>query len=353
MTIQSINSVVWIAMEIPTGYFADVIGRKQSLVLTGIFATLSMLIFGLGVNFYHFLFASLFWALAGVFISGADSAFIYDTMKDLNKESLYKKVWGNIFFCYSIGISVASIVGGWLGGINFRYTFYTMLPFYLLLIPLALSFHEPKRNKIRTKKNHFHHLLQSIKISTFQNKRIRRLILYSALIVSAIDISYYLYQPYFKLSGIDIVYFGFIFAAFNIIRALSAKYSHIIEKKLGQNFSLVLLFILTSACYVLMGKFIFIFSFIFVFLFQFVSGFSTIVISDYIHKETNSNIRATVLSVVSLVERVFYAILAPIIGWLVDIYTLAQAFIIIGIIVSVVGCLFLYPLLKRKPLSAD
>lgn len=45
MLIQSINSIIWIAMEIPSGYFADVTGRKISLMITGIFATLSMLIY--------------------------------------------------------------------------------------------------------------------------------------------------------------------------------------------------------------------------------------------------------------------------------------------------------------------
>lgn len=349
MTIQSINSVLWILLEIPTGYFADVVGRKQSLVMTGIFATLSMLTYGLGTNFYHFLIASLFWALAGVFISGADSALIYDTLKDLNKEHLYKKVMGNIVFCYSIGASVASIVGGLLGEINFRYSFFAMLPFYILLIPLGLSFYEPKKdNKILSNKNHIDNLLNSVKIAIFKNSRIRQLILYSAIIASFLDISYYLYQPYFKLSGLDVVYFGLVFAAFNLIRALSAKYSHSIEEKLGQNFSLIILFVLTSLCYLLMGKVIFIFSFVIAFLFQFVSGFSGVVISDYVHKETDSSMRATVLSTMSVVDRIFYAVIAPIIGWLVDVYTLSQAFMIIGVVVAVAGFVLVFPLLKRS-----
>ncbi|MFH1253499.1 MAG: MFS transporter [Candidatus Uhrbacteria bacterium] len=347
MIIQSINSLVWILMEIPSGYFADVVGRKKSLMLTGIFATLSMLIFGLGSNFSLFLIASLFWALAGVFISGADSAFIYDTLKSLNKETLYKKVWGNTVFCYSLGVSAASIIGGLLGGLNFRYPFFAMLPFYLFLIPLALSFYEPKHYKTITTKNHLRVLLASIKLSLLQNKRIRQLIIYSAVIVSFIDIAYFLYQPYFKLSGLDVVYFGLVFAAFNLIQALSAKYSHLIEKKLGEKISLILLFVLTSLCYLFMGNVIFILSFIFAFLFQFVSGFSSVVISDYIHQETASNIRATILSTKSFVSHIFYALIAPIIGWLVDVYTLSQALTIIGIIVAVAGFIFIWPLTKK------
>ena len=348
MVLQSISSIIWIVMEIPTGHFADIIGRKKSLLITSVFATLAMIMFVLGTNFYYFLIATIFWALAGAFISGADSAFIYDTLKSLGKESSYKRIWGNTIFCYSIGISVASVVGGLLGGVNLMYPFLVTIPFYILLIIISFSFYEPKPSETLLKQNSMGSSIKSIKKSIFQNKKIRQLLLYSAIIASAIDIVYWLYQPYFKLSGLDVVYFGLVFAAFNVIKALSAKYSHVIEERLGQNTSLVLLFLLTSLCYILMGNIIFIFSFVIVFIIQFIDGFSSVVISDYIHKETNSDIRATVLSVKSLIEHIFYALMAPIIGWLVDVYTLPQALTIMGIIIAVAGFILVIPFLKRK-----
>lgn len=350
MTIQSITSIVWVITEVPSWYFADNFGRKTSLMITGIFASLSMLIFWLWNNFYYFFIASLFWVLAGVFISGADSAFVYDTLKELNEEKSYKKVWWNIFFYYSIGTAIASIIWWIIWWMNFRYPFFVILPFYILLIPLAISLHEPRKYKIIIWNDNIYGLLKIIKISVFQNKKLVQLLIYSAVIVSVIDISYYLYQPYFKLSWLDIIYFGLVFASFNIIQALSAKYSHIIENKIGQNFSLILLFILTSMAYILMWNIIFIFSFVFAFLFQFVSGFSQIIISDYIHKLTKSNIRATVFSIKNLIAKFLYVILAPIIWYLADFYTLSQVFIIIWIIILVVWFIFLlqFFILNRK-----
>lgn len=116
MIIQSINSVAWIILEIPSGYFADVVGRKQSLMLTGIFATISMLTFGFANSFFQFLMASLFWALAGAFISGADSAFIYDTLKELKKEHLYIKKFGVMqFFVILLEFQSPVLSEGYLG----------------------------------------------------------------------------------------------------------------------------------------------------------------------------------------------------------------------------------------------
>ena len=333
MIIQSFSSIVWILMEIPSGYFADLVGKKISLMLNGIFAFLTMLTLGLGSNFYYFLLAALFWALAGVFIS----ALMYNTLKELKKENTYKKVWGNITFYSFIGISIASVLGGVLGGIDLRYPFLIALPFYIFLIPLSLSLYEPKQHKETSTENHAFDLLKSIKKAIFQNKKIRQLLIYSAVIAGAIDVAYYLYQPYFELSGLDVVYFGLVFAAFNFIEAFSSKYSYFIEKRLGQKFSLILSFILVSLCYVLMGNIIFIFGFVFAFLLQFVSGFSSVAISDYVNKETDSKIRATVLSVKSVFNSIFYALIAPLIGWLVDIYTLPQVLTIIGIVILLFG----------------
>lgn len=350
MILQSISSIVWIIAEIPTGHFADVIGRKRSLLLTGVFATLAMTFFALGANFYIFLLAVLFWALAGAFISGADSAFIYDNLKALGKENSYKKVWGNTVFFYSIGIAVASVVGGLLGGINLRYPFFTMIPFYLVMIFISLSFYEPKQIGNLSEKNSILNSISSIKKSVFRNKEIARLLFYSAIITTATGIAYWLYQPYFKLSGLNIVYFGLVFASFNLVGAVSAKYSHIIEKKLGRNISLASLFVLTSICYILMGKIVFILSFVFALIFQFVDGFSAVVISDYIHKETDSNVRATTLSVKSFVEHIFYALIAPLVGWMVDAYTLPQALMVMGAIIGVLGLIFVGTgILSKKP----
>ena len=219
MIIQSIASVLFVVLEVPSGYFADIFGRKKALMITGIFSSIAMLVFALGINFYHFIFAGILWAIAGVFISGADTAFLYDTLKDLNKEKWYKKIWGNVIFYYSICVSLSSIIGWYLGSIDYRYPFYAMIPFMLLLIPLSLSLTEPKKHKTIFSKNYIFDLLKIIKLSVLENKKLRWLLIYSAIIIGFIRIAHFLYQPYFILSGLDIIYFWIVFAGFNIIVA--------------------------------------------------------------------------------------------------------------------------------------
>jgi MFS family permease len=349
MLIQSFTSIIFFAFEVPSGYFADLYGRKLSLMLTGIFSSIAMLSFALGTNLYHFLVAASLWAMAGVFISGADSALLYDTLVDLQQEHKYKKHWGNVIYYYSLGMALASIVGGFLGKMDYRYPFYAMIPTMLCLVPLAFSFYEPVHHKATIQKNYLSGLYEALVNILSKNSTLMWLIAYAAVLGSFKTTAYFLYQPYFELSGLEISYFGIVFASFYIVAAFGSKQANYIEKKLGMNLSLWLPLILITLAYFLMGLVVFYFSFLFVFLIQFQKGLARIIVTDSIHKQIDSKHRATVLSVKSLSERLLFTVLSPFIGYLVDAFSLTQALIISGGLVALFGSLSLSLFFISKP----
>ncbi|MCK4428740.1 MAG: MFS transporter [Candidatus Aenigmarchaeota archaeon] len=340
MILQSIVSISMVIFEIPTGYFADVFGRKKSFISAGFFLAMSIFVYCFSYNFHHFLVCELLWMIGFALISGADSAFLYDTLAALKKENQYKKIFGKARFYYLLAISGASIIGGFIGKINFRWTFYAMLPFVILLIPLSFSFTEPRKHNQVFRGTNLSRLIDILKYS-FKNRKIKWLMIYSAIIFTFNGTAQWLYQPYFKLTGLDILYFGFVFAAFNLVAALSSKYAHAIEEKIGQKYSLVMLVFLMVTSYLLMGNFVFLFSFSFAFLNEIVFGFSKPIITDYINKIVSSDARATILSAQSMVGRLLYAAILPLAGWLADIYTLPQALSILGITTFVAGIIIL------------
>ena len=348
MLLQSIFAVTVVLLEIPTGYFADIFGRRRSLIYSGFFLFFAALTYGIGSTFSYFLIAEILWAFGNSLISGSDSALVYDTLKQLKRENSYKKVWGHSVFLMGIAIAFASITGGFIGEINFRWTFFAILPFLALLIPLAMSIHEPRRHKLIFKKGYMWELLRILKYSLLDNIKLRWLILYSGIISSFLLAALWLYQPYLSLSGLEIIHFGFIFASFQIVSGLASKYSHKIEEKLGARHSLIILTALLGAGYLLMSNFVYLFSFVFAFLPQFVRGFHKIVINDYINKLTTSDMRATILSANNMMGRLMYAIIAPFVGWIADVYSLLQAFTVLGITVLIIGTVFLFALYRNK-----
>ncbi len=346
--LQALFSIAMVILEIPTGYLADLYGRKNILLLSAISFSLAISAYSIGFDFTSFLIAELFFALALSFYSGTSSAFIYDTLTELKQEKNYSKIWGNVKFYGLLAMAFSQIIGGFVGKINFRWTFYLSIPFYLLLIPVTLSLHEPKRHKLIIEKDHLHNLSKIVKFALIENVKLRWLIIFSAIVYALYSAGLWLYQPYFKLSGVDIAYFGIIFASFQIVAALSSKYAHRIENKIGAKISLLVLVPIIFLGYLLTSKIVFLFSFAFIYLFQFVRGFLEPVFSDYVNKLVTSDIRATVLSVQSLVKRLLYALLIPFIGWIADVYSLLQAFTMAGVITLVSGVLITFILYKNK-----
>ena len=57
---------------------------------------------------------------------------------------------------------------------------------------------------------------------------------YLAVINIFTQVAFWLYQPYFKFSGMDIAYFGVFFASFQLVSGISSKYAHKIEKIFGK-----------------------------------------------------------------------------------------------------------------------
>jgi MFS family permease len=348
MILQSLFSMTVVVLEIPTGYFADVFGRKKSLIVASFFGFIGFAIYSISYNFYQFLIAEILLAIAISFISGADSALLYDTLKDLKKENLYKKIYGNVLFYGLIGMSVASVIGGYVGEINLRWTLYLSLPFMALLIPLSFSLKEPKRHEVIFEKGYILELFKIIKTVVLKNKKIKWLIVYAGIIAGFNGAAVWFYQPYFIISGLEIAHFGIVFASFQIMAALSSKYAHKIEEILGQKFSLVLLIFLSGISYLLMSNFVYLFSFSFAFLQQFVRGFLRPIIEDYINKLISSEIRATVLSIQNMSGKLFYAFIIPIIGWVADAYTLTQALAVLGITTLAFGIFAIFMLRRAR-----
>jgi MFS family permease len=346
MLLQSIFAIFTVILEIPTGYFADIYGRKSTLLTAGITGLLAITTYSLGHNFFHFLIAEFFFAISVSFSSGTKSALVYDTLKELGKESHYKKLWGNLLFYGIMSLAVSSIIGGFIGEINLRYTLFASIPFFTLPVLLTLSFQEPQRHKLIIKKGYLKELINILKNTFIHNKKLRWIIIYSGIVYAFNQASLWLYQPYFILSGLNIPWFGFVFAMFQLVAAFSSKYAHKLEEKLGQKYSLTMLILLVALSYFLMSNFVFLFSFSFCFIQQFVRGFKNAVVTDYINQLTDSEIRATVLSAESFIGRLIYALIIPGIGWVADVYSLLQALLILAITSFVSGVVILL-ILKR------
>ena len=94
--LQAIYSISIVALEIPSGYFADALGRKNTIVAGAILGFLGFLIYSFSIGFIGFVLAQIVLGFGQSMISGADSAILYDSLVDSKKENDYLKHEGRM-----------------------------------------------------------------------------------------------------------------------------------------------------------------------------------------------------------------------------------------------------------------
>lgn len=339
MLLQSLFGFTVITLEVPSGYFADNFGRRKTLILASIFSTVGIAAYSLGNSFPDFIVGETLWAFGVSLISGANSAIFYDTLVELDKEEKYKELWGKAGSYYMFSGALAAAIGGLIAGYQLRWALFAQIPVFALMIPLAYSLKEPKHHREVSEKEA--KKMQTVVKEVLQRPELRNLIFYGALIYAALQTAFMFYQPYFKLTGLEIAKFGFAFAGFNIVSALGSKYAHQIEDKIGRKYSLFMLAVLVASSLFLMSQVVLIISIVFIGLQQFARGFSKPVISDYINKIIDSENRSTILSTHSLIGKLFMSISTPIFGYIADIFTIPQALLILGITLTAVSATLL------------
>ena len=348
LILQSFFSIFVVLMEIPSGYLADLWGRKNIIVLGCIAGFLGPVIYSMSYSFEAFLVAEFFLAIGWSFISGADSALLYDSLLASGSTDNYKKLEGRKGFFASGAEGLAGIVGGLLAIYSLRLPFVIQAVVLFFTIPLALSLIEPPRSKFKAEAGNFKELWRIIKFSLYEHVEIKWLIIYSSLIsASGISVVWFI-QPYFIENGLPLEWFGIAWAILQITTAIFSFYAYRIEGFVGKRNAFISLIFIIFLGYALTAYFNALWAAVFFLLFYIVRGINQPVSADYVNKLITSDIRATVLSIKNLMMRLIFAAMGPFMGWMVDIYSLQTAFILGGSVFLVLGLISLIFLHKHR-----
>lgn len=344
--LSSISTATTLLFEIPSGYLSDTVGRKKTLLLCGIFYTSGAIIYSFSNQFYLFALGSIALGVGASLLSGTDAALLYDSLKQVKKINLFKKVEGNSRFFIRIAASSASFMGGLLALIALRVPFYVAIFVSALLIPISLLIIEPKRKKRKRETNV---IFDIGKISKFvlSHKKIMSITLYNALvcgIMLMIITSYYLY---YNQIGLNATHNGIIYGIFMFVSAAGALSAFKLENKIGKRNSFIL-FLFPFIIFILLGIFKSVLMLPLIFINGFIWGFSRPLFSSYTNELISSEIRSTALSVTNMVKVVPIIVLAPLLGKLIDLTSLSISFYAVGIFYFLIASLSLFLMNKYK-----
>ncbi len=336
MVLQAIYSIAIVVLEIPSGYLADVIGRRKTLIIGAIFGTIGFATYSFSFGFVGFLIAEIILGIGQSCISGADSAMLYDSLLERGEEKKYTRFEGRITSLGNIAEAMAGILGGLLAAITLRVPYFAQSFVAFIALPAAISLVEPVR-KIPLIKAGVMEIVHIARFALFIDKPLRRNILFSAITGTATLTMAWFAQPFFEYTNFDIIWFGLLWTSLNLTVAITSYTAYRIEQKLGQTRTILIIALMIPLGYLALSRFHSPSGLIILYIFYLIRGYATPVLKDYINRITASNIRATVLSVRNFVIRLLFALVGPFLGWVKDLYSLPQALTLAGFIFLVLS----------------
>jgi len=342
-TLQAIYSVAMVAWEIPGGYLADRVGRRQSILYGAVLGFFAFVFYSFSNSFVWFIFAELLRGFGQSLINGADSALLYDSLIAANRQNDYSKYEGRTISIGNFAEAAAGVIGGFLASISLHLPYYFQAGIAFVAIPASIALRDAPISDLK-KHPLFKDVFRIMKFALIESKQLRLQIIFSAITGASTLTMAWFAQPYFKSINLPIAMFGITWSLLNLSVGFTSMYAYKLESKIGSATLVASFSIVLCAVYLLMGFFTANFILIFLLLFYFARGLATPTLKNYINQVTGSDMRATVLSVRNFLIRLIFAALAPMYGWLTDKYTLSTALFFAGAIYSLITivCLFYF-----------
>lgn len=250
--LQGFYSVAIVLLELPSGYFADVFGRKNALIVGAILGFMGFIVYNFSHGFSGFLVAELVLGMGASLISGADSAMLYDSLQSLKRDKDYLKFEGRMTSIGNFAEAIAGVFGGFLASYSLRFPYYGQAVIAFLAIPAALTLVEPLREKVLTKMT-YRDILKIFKYALIDNPKLRYNIIFSAVIGSSTLSMAWFVQPYFKEVGLPISLYGILWTLLNLSVGLTSLLAYKIDARLGKTKVILIITIFISGCYLAVG----------------------------------------------------------------------------------------------------
>ncbi|MDG3086267.1 MFS transporter [Vibrio hannami] len=337
-------NVVWAATivlaEVPSGAFADTLGRKKLVVLSSIvmFIEIAMIAFVPTGNptlvFIVFLINRILSGLAMALASGADEALAYDTLKEQGKEELWPRVLQiQLRIASSVGIFV-TLIGAAMYDVNFMTNVYSLfgmaepestkdimrIPVYatLLVAMIAIYSATSMREGKKTVPEHSSRLattVASMKLTLNTGKWVLStpyvlfILLYYSLFEHTSRMFLTMNSQYYRAIDIPIIYFGFIGAGISLLQILLAGQSRKLAERMAPRRFIAIMGLATMVTYYWISLGWSIYGVIPALVLIFIIMTMNIFISYHLNKKTDSHNRATVLSFKGLMFNLGYGLI--------------------------------------------
>ncbi|MBT4159924.1 MAG: MFS transporter [Gammaproteobacteria bacterium] len=345
--LQSVFALSVVVFEVPSGYLADMIGRRRALILGSVFHGVGFTLLCFAESFAGLALFEITVGLGMSLLSGSDLSLLYDSQLALNM-SPQEKTRGiaRFRFIKATAEGIAALLGGVLVLWSFDVVVYVNA--IIAWVPLFLSF--------RLVEAPYQRMQAESPLSNFRRILMHLFYRDSLLRLTTLALTFYglstfyvvwLIQPYWESYGIPLAAFGALWAAKNFTVGVAARFCAPLEEKYGPVPVLVVMALLPVAGYLGMAAGGGLAGILLSFTFYISRGFHQVILTDAFNSRVPSAFRATANSMTGFLFRLTFIVTGPLVGFLYEWQGMAVTLTALGVASLLLFLVLMVPLLRQ------
>ncbi|MCX7065298.1 MAG: MFS transporter [Proteobacteria bacterium] len=342
--LQALFAVVVLVMEIPSGYAADILGRRLTMIVGSVFLGLghSVLLFADG--FADLALFELGLGIGVSLVSGADLAILYDSEHALGNDSgRRQELVGRLFTMHTASEALAGVVCSVMLVWLLQSAVYVQAAVGWIPLLIALALVEPPGERMDPK-NHFANVREIVEHLLKSGPVLR--LTFLALSIWSLTTFYavWLLQKLWQEQGVELSQFGYLWAIYMLVSAGAGRLALKAEDRFGTTTLLVFFGVLPVIGYAGLALLGTVGGFVAALTFFVARGLGLVVLREAFNKRLSGRFRATANSLASFGFRAAFAITGPFVGWTFDLWGMDVTLALLAVVAALIFAALLLPL---------
>ncbi len=347
---QAVFALTIALFEVPSGYLADMWGRRRVILLGSTLNALGFFSLLWADSFVDFLLYEILLGIGFSLISGTDLALLYDTEVYLHEHELPGGAGASKSLSRLIAVEAAA---SGLAGITASVLLLWSMDAVILVqaitgfAPIIIGLMLVEVPKPKVLQGHRENARRVVELLLFG----KPVVLWTAFAIAVFGLLavyvFWVYQKYWEFQNIPVTSYGYIWAAFALTVSLAARYASVLEQYLGTRRLLCLIGALPLLGLLGMATASGWFGVLFGVSVQLARGLSMSLFYEALNRRVPGDFRATVNSLVSLGVRAVFIGTGPLLGHALDSIGVTSTLLLLLAIFGPLIALVLIPLVVR------
>lgn len=337
MILQALFGVAVVVFEFPSGYLADRIGRRRSLLIGASLSIVGWLAYTRAGSFAAVALAEMLLGAGHAFVSGADRALLWTSLGESGRHGEYPRWEGGLRAASQTSEAVSAAAGGWLYALSPRLPFWCQVPTAVAGLAAVVALRETPRPRSPAAPSHVRRALHLVRFTLWRHRRLQAAMALSVALGLASFVMVWLIQPYMQLRGVPPGWFGPIWAGAHVWLAGVSLVSARVTAGFGLRATLLGCCLLIPLGYAGLAVSTSVWGAAFYLCFMTLRGLQGPILATLMQADAPDEDRAGVLSLVVLLFRLAFVAAGPPIGALVDRLGVETALSVLAVLFTVVA----------------